>query len=86
MDAVSATSLSPLGVPHQNPYAVFAVTDSADFTEDERNRRRMKGHFTSLEMMKKQLPSNIERDAVAALESYSNITSLDSDDKVPPLG
>eukprot|EP00618_Florenciella_parvula_P033011 CAMPEP_0119523690 /NCGR_PEP_ID=MMETSP1344-20130328/38699_1 /TAXON_ID=236787 /ORGANISM="Florenciella parvula, Strain CCMP2471" /LENGTH=171 /DNA_ID=CAMNT_0007561967 /DNA_START=19 /DNA_END=531 /DNA_ORIENTATION=- len=41
---------------NQHPYALFDVTRFADYTDDERAQRRMKGNFADYEQMKAQLP------------------------------
>ena len=67
---------------NQHPYALFDVTRFADYTDDERSQRRMKGKFADYEQMKAQLPDSITEGAEAALRSYDDVSAVGSDDIV----
>ena len=75
---VSIASVPYTPLPHSD------VTRFADYTDDERAQRRMKGKFTDYEQMKAQLPQSVLDGAEAALKSYDDVSgSLSSDDNLP---
>lgn len=68
-----------------NPHALFAVNRYADWTESERDARRMRPSFSSLENITAQLSEETRDAAALALERFQNFTGftgIDSDDKI----
>lgn len=55
---------------NENPLALFTITNSADYTDTERNQRRMKGKFANYTAMKEQLPESILSTKDEALKKF----------------
>lgn len=64
-----------------NPHALFAVNRYADWTSSEREARRMRPEFSSLENITALLSTKTKDAEMEALERFQNYTGLDSDDK-----
>merc|ERR1711998_114984 len=64
---------------NENPLALFTITNSADYTDTERNQRRMKGKFANYTAMKEQLPESILSTKDEALKKFDADASDDDD-------